>query len=370
MDTPKISVVVASDFAREDELRRCVARLTLLDYPDFEVIVVDNRSGNIVSPVDIPGARVVREPYPGASAARNRGAAVATSEIIAFTDDDVVVDIGWLKALAGRFAREPDVAAVTGAVIPLELNTPAQIMFEKSDSAFPQGLEPLTFERAGRFEVVRRAADGTERVGSLYATGEYGSHMAFRAAALRSVGGYDVRLGPGTPTRSGEDLGVLIALLWAGYKIAYEPTAIICHSHRATLQELESQVHGYGIGFTAMLTAAAVRDPRHLMGLAAVVPAWLRSLARKQASQPAPPRSFASAELRVLAGIELRGKIVGPPAYLHSQARGIVQAWRRVWAGPRWRSGYSDAELAVFAELAESQSRARRAQAAAAKSSA
>jgi GT2 family glycosyltransferase len=315
----KISVVVASDFARQDKLLRCVAGLAGLDYPDYEVIVVDNRPQG-APPADIPGARVVREPYPGASAARNRGAEVATGEVIAFTDDDVVVDPGWLRALAGRFVREPDVAAVTGLVAPLELETSAQIMFERSDIAFPQGLAPLTFRRVGRFEVAHRAANGTERVDSLYKTGEFGSHMAFRAEALRSVGGYDIALGPGTPARSGEDLGVLIALLCAGRKIAYEPTAIIRHSHRATMTELEAQIYGYGVGFTAMLAAAALRDPRHLLGLAAVVPAWLRSLTAGRTADSLPE----SADLRLLSRIGLKGKLAGPLAYLRSRAHGAA----------------------------------------------
>ena len=68
----RASVVVPSIFAREAQLRRCVERLAELDHPDYEVIVVDNRPGD-APPANIEGARVVREPRPGASAARNRG---------------------------------------------------------------------------------------------------------------------------------------------------------------------------------------------------------------------------------------------------------------------------------------------------------
>jgi hypothetical protein len=122
----RASVVVPTDVARPDQLRRCVQRLVTLDHPDYDVIVVDNRrvAG---PPLELPGARVVREPRPGISAARNRGLAEATGEIVAFTDDDVDVDRRWLRAIGERFACQPEVAAVTGLVVPLELETEAQV---------------------------------------------------------------------------------------------------------------------------------------------------------------------------------------------------------------------------------------------------
>ena len=314
----RASVIVPSNFARPAQLQRCVERLIQLDYPDYEVIVVDNRRGNVPQ-AEISGVRVVREQRPGISAARNRGIAVATGEIVAFTDDDVVVDRRWLRALAERFARQPDVSAVTGLVMPLELETPAQVLFEQSGSGLDRGFVPLTFERAGRFRVLRKATwSGMENVRSIYLTGEFGlgSNMAFRTSVLLSAGGFDEALGVGTPACGGEDLAMLIELLTAGHQLAYEPGAIIRHSHRATLAELERQIHGYGVGFTAMLTAVTLRDPRHAIGLAAVIPSWLRSLhdassAKNVHRQQDYPQALARAELR--------GLLKGPFAYLRSR---------------------------------------------------
>jgi len=312
----RASVVVPSNFARPAQLRRSVQRLAELDHPDFEVIVVDNRPADAPA-ADIPGARVVREPRPGISAARNRGIAAATGEIIAFTDDDVVADRRWLRALGERFARQPDLAAVTGLVVPLELETPAQVLFEQSGSGLDRGFVPLTFERAGAFRVRRRAA-GTERVGSLYETGEFGlgSNMAFRTSVLRAAGGFDRALGTGTPAQAGEDLAMFIELLAAGHRLGYEPDAIIQHSHRATMAELERQIYGYGIGLTAMLTAITLRHPRHALGLAAIVPKWMRSL-----RDPASAKQIHRAEdyPPALAQAELRGLLAGPFAYLRSR---------------------------------------------------
>ena len=322
---PRISIVIASNLARLDALRRCVATMTEIDYPDYEVIVVDNRRGK-VAPVDVPGARVVREPHPGASAARNRGIEAATGEIITFTDDDVVASRNWLRAIAERFANEPDADAVTGLMVPLELETDAQILFEQSGSGPDRAYKPLSFQRSSHFQVVRRAEDGTEQPGSLYKTGEFGlgSNMSIRASAVRALGGFDDALGPGTPAPAGEDLGVLIGLLSAGYRIAYEPSAIIQHCHRATVPELEQQLHAYGIGFTAMLTSIIVRNPRHLIGLASVLPGWLRSTRNHSTAKDLyRPVEYPPS----LARAELRGMLLGPLAYLRS--RWVHRAGRR-----------------------------------------
>ncbi len=118
--------------------RACVASLTELDYPDFEIVVVDNRrqpagpSELLEAMADMPRVRIVEERRPGISAARNKGVDVTTAEVVAFTDDDVRVHPRWLLALGRRFASEPELDAVTGLVLPEELETQAQLLFEQS----------------------------------------------------------------------------------------------------------------------------------------------------------------------------------------------------------------------------------------------
>ena len=314
----RASVVVPTNMARPDQLRRCVKSLSDLDHPDYEIIVADNRPLDAPT-VEIEGVRVVREPVRGISAARNRGVSVATGEFVAFTDDDVVVHPRWLTALGERFASEPGASAVTGLVVPLELETPAQIRFEQSGSGLDRGYASLTFERAGRFSVRRiDHQDGTERVQSLYLTGEWGlgSNMAFRTAVLTAAGGFDLALGVGTATCGGEDLAMLLELLAAGHRLAYEPSAIIQHAHRGSFPELERQLCGYGTGFTAMLTAVALRHPAHLLGAASVVPAWLRSLRDPAAAKQVNRADDYPPEL---ARAEFRGMLAGPTAYLRAR---------------------------------------------------
>jgi hypothetical protein len=133
---------------------------------------------------------------------------------------------------------------------------------------------------------------------------------------LQASGGFDEALGPGIATHSGEDLAVLMELLTAGHQLGYEPTAIIEHQHRATMADLDRQIHDYGLGFTAMLTAVTIRDPWHLLGLAAIVPAWLKSL---RAETSAKSVNRADDYPPALARAELRGMAAGPLAYLRAR---------------------------------------------------
>ena len=109
-------------------LRSCLESLQALDYPlsRYEVIVVDNASREATTRelAFQAGFRCVREEKPGLDNARNCGAASATYDIVAYTDDDVRVDPGWLKGIARGFAYG-DSVCVTGLICPLELETPS-----------------------------------------------------------------------------------------------------------------------------------------------------------------------------------------------------------------------------------------------------
>jgi GT2 family glycosyltransferase len=322
---PSATVIVPTALARLEQLDASIAHLRRLDHPSFEIIIVDNRPAGTPT-AQIDGVRVVREERPGISAARNAGLAVATGEIIAFTDDDVEVDRGWLTALAERFVREPGLSAVSGLVVPYELETPAQVWFEESGLGLYRQYSPLTFEYAGCFKVRRIARDdGDERIGSLYATGEFGlgSNMAFRVEVLREAGGFDLALGAGTATSGGEDLAMLVGLLANGHTLAYQPSAVVFHKHRRTAEELRRQAYGYGTGLTAMITAITLRDPRHVVGLAGVLPAWARSLSDDRSAKRVNRTEGYPSDL---GRRELLGMAMGPFTYM--RARRAQRRWR------------------------------------------
>ncbi len=324
---PSVSVIVPTAMTRPEQLEPALASIAALDYPDFEVIAVDNHQGDRAQ-LDLPGVRVVRAPRPGLSAARNAGLAAATGEIIAFTDDDVEVDRGWLRGLVARFLEDPAVAVVSGLVVPYELESDAQIGFELFYGLMPgRSYRPWRFERTGLFKIRRTdLADGTQQVYSLYKTDELGigANMAFRASEIRDVGGFDVGLGAGTATHSGEETAVFVEFLMRNRAIVLEPTAIVWHKHRATQDALERQTHGYGVGFTATLVALALRNPLHVLGLASILAPGLRSMRTPARRSPTPIGSEYSAQLWRL---KRRAMWKGPAAYA-----------KACWTQRRWNA--------------------------------
>jgi GT2 family glycosyltransferase len=328
---PSISIVIPSLLERAEGLQACLRSLGELDYPDYEVIVVDNRPAG-AAPVDLPGVRVVREPRPGISAARNRGLEEARGEVVAFTDDDVEVDSGWLLAIGRRLSEHPEEACVTGLALPRELETSAQVALEEYYGGFgPRTFEPVShLMRAPRGAARLRAAtvdavgdDGrVRRSFSLYAAGSFGpgANMAFRARTLRQLGGFDLALGAGTEARGGEDLVMFARLAWRGYAVGFEPSAIVHHTHRRDEASLGRQIEGYGVGYGALLTALVLEDPRHLGRMLATAVRAVRVMAagyrdKLDTSRQPNPRT------RELARLELRGMAAGPLVYLRSRLR-------------------------------------------------
>ncbi|MGH3086349.1 MAG: glycosyltransferase family 2 protein, partial [Rubrobacteraceae bacterium] len=108
---PPITVAVCTRDRAED-LRPCLDALTRLDYPRLDILVVDNAPSSDATERLVkdayPRARYVREDRPGLDWARNRAIAEARGDILAYTDDDVVVDPGWASALAAAF-EDPQV---------------------------------------------------------------------------------------------------------------------------------------------------------------------------------------------------------------------------------------------------------------------
>ena len=211
-DLPFITAVVPSAFSRGELLERCVEALAAQDYPAFEVIVVDNRPRDTPERADLwrrlsrhQRVTVVAEPLPGSAAARNRGIGLARGSVVAFVDDDALPSAQWLRAIGHRFALEPQTDAVTGMFLPAELETPSQILFERSGTKFGHRYQRLAVQggRAqgrGRFQMrVWSPEDGAAEstVLPVYRAGLYGvgANMAFRANALHALNGFDDAIG-------------------------------------------------------------------------------------------------------------------------------------------------------------------------------
>jgi len=233
---------------RPDDLRRCLASLAEVAGAVTEILVVDNstqRSTETETVVREAGARYVREPLPGLDRARNRGLAEVITELVLFTDDDVEVASGWAAALIACFS-DPLVMVASGLVLPARLESTSQRRAEQL-AGHGRGLR-------------RRVADGS-RVSS-WTAGSMGSgaSMAFRTPFLRAIGGFPEELDAGMPTSSGGDHYAFYRVLRAGYRMAYEPSAIAYHRHRASNAALHAAIRGYGTGMSSFVLHAALRD--------------------------------------------------------------------------------------------------------------
>jgi GT2 family glycosyltransferase len=304
---PFISVVICTR-DRPDQLASCLRRLGQQEYPQFEVVVVDNAPCDAVralvdGKLDGRTLRYVPEPRAGLSWARNAGTAAASGEIIAFLDDDEEPDRHWLAGLATGFARGDDIACVSGLVLPASLDTQAQELFEQlGGHSKDRGFSPAVFSRHGPQS-------------PLYPLPPFGvgANMAFRREALARIGGFDVALGAGTPALAGEDTLALTLILLAGYRIAYEPGALMWHHHRGDLDSLGRQLRGYGVGLTAFYAALLRHRPGVIPELLRIVPAAVGYLRAGKDTRSAPQD--------LPAGLQLRQRwwmLMGPVAYLRS----------------------------------------------------
>lgn len=300
-----VSVVVCTR-DRPRDLERCLESLVALDPPAHEVIVVDNCPATGATrelcarfPVEY-----VLEPQPGQSRARNRGLAHATGELVAFTDDDCVADPGWLSGLAREYADQR-VMAVTGVVVPLELETPSQYLFE-AQGGFRRGFK-------------RRVLDGV-RVEPATSAGlaGAGANATFRRRVFDEIGPFCEWLGPGTPVRAADDNDIFCRILSAGYTIVYDPGLLVWHRHRRDPRGLRDVLFDYGVSSSAFAIRKLVSE-RDLAAARILGWWWLHRL----------PRDLARALSRRPARLPLRCVL--------AEARGVVAGPWRLWRSRRSR---------------------------------
>jgi len=317
--TSELVSVVIPTAGRPVELGRCLDSILASTHDRFEVLVVDNRpldggaTKAVVEAVSARDGRVryLSEPEPGASRARNTGIAAAQGDVLAFTDDDVVVDPEWLAALLRGLGRTADVVCVGGLTLALQLETPAQLAFEVY-GAWPRGFTPRIYDLK------------THRGDTLlypWTAGVFGAsnNLAVRRSALVKQGNFETRLGPATPTHGAEDLNLLLGLVLAGGVVGYEPAALVRHLHRRDMTDFCWQVFTYSVGMTALLTRWALREKRLAPDILRRLPGVLRALRRPAdvTGTTSPFRDLAFE--RRLRWLEVIGYLYGPIAWLRSR---------------------------------------------------
>lgn len=296
--TPLISVVVCTTGER-DTVAACLASLRALRDPRHEVVVVENRPRSAMDGRELAswGARLVHEPRRGLDVARNRGIDEAAGEIVAFVDDDCVVDPSWLRGFRRAF-EDPSVSFVTGRVRPLSLERRSERCFEGWFS-FDRGDDDRRFRSEGDWSSVVPGPLGT------------GCNMAYRRAVLVEAGGFDEALDMGTPIGGGGDLDMFGRLLRAGHEAVYAPDAEMRHQHRRTMLAVTRQFWGYGLSQGALAAKVWRQEPEQRPLVRCFWRHRIRRVARhaKHQARPGgePPAWFLALEL---AGI-LAGPVVG-----------------------------------------------------------
>ena len=224
-------------------LRRLVASLR-----GVRVVVVDDGSAVPVGPSqfqDAPCAVTVlrHEVSKGPGAARNTGVANCDSDFVAFLDSDVVPRKGWLEALLGHFC-DPAVALAAPRIVAL---------VDRDDLV-------------SRYETVRSALDLGDREAPVVPYGSVpyvpSAAIVCRRSAVLEIGGFDESLA------AGEDVDLCWRLVEAGFRLRYEPIALVAHEHRTRLWDWLSRRVFYG-GSAAPLS---VRHPGKAAAL--VMPRW------------------------------------------------------------------------------------------------
>lgn len=215
---PKVSVIVAC-FNGARTLKSCLDSLSRLNYPDYEVILVDDGSLDASAQIAslYTNIRYIRQPNQGLSVARNTGIAAATGEIIAFTDADCRANEDWLYYLVGDLINSefagiggpnllpPDDSRVAAAVM-VSPGGPAHVML-------------------------------TDRVAEHIP----GCNMAFYRWALDEIGGFDPVF-----RKAGDDVDLCWRLQQCGYRLGFSPAGFVWHYRRSTIRDYLNQQGGYG----------------------------------------------------------------------------------------------------------------------------
>lgn len=302
-DVP-VSVVVCTR-NRTDLLNACIDALRKLDFPNFEILIVDNAPDNDLTEklALAKGVRYVRENLPGLDRARNKGIRESIHPIIAFTDDDARPDRNWLKAIARNFT-DNKVMAVTGFVAPAELETHAQQLFEWSYGGMGHGFSRKVFDGC---KMSDRSKLGASAMG-------VGANMAYRRSWFEQGGFFDPALDVGTPSCGGGDVEMFHRIVASKGTLVYDPNALVWHMHRQGMEALYKQVFNNGRSFVCYLLTCYRNGTTGLANLVGFfLYNWLYQWHLKNII-------FGGGRVsRKLLLTELKGMLTGPAAYIRTR---------------------------------------------------
>jgi cellulose synthase/poly-beta-1,6-N-acetylglucosamine synthase-like glycosyltransferase len=258
----------------------CLAAVRRLRYPRLELVVVDSASttAGTREVAERHGATLVRAARPGLSHARNVGVRASRSEIVAFLDDDAAPEPDWVDRLAPEF-DDPAVMAVTGRSLP----PGAMTAEERRVCALTQGPMPserraIDLEDPDWFEFTNFGGLGS------------GTNMAFRRSAFDRVATFDERLGRGTEVGGGEEHYLFFQIVDRGYRIVYQPSAVVVHPLQNSFDQLWSRYLADCTSATAYMTKLFFEQPRYRRRLVRYVGGALVGRERRWRAKSDTPR--------------------------------------------------------------------------------
>jgi GT2 family glycosyltransferase len=217
LNWPRVSVVVCTHNGAST-IRDCCEGLFRLEYPNFEVLVVDDGSSDRTADIASEyGFRVIRKNHGGLSDARNTGLKEATGEIVAYIDDDAYPDPDWLTYVVATFMNTQHVGVGGPNLAPSDDGPLADCV---ANSPGNPTHVLLTDEEAEHIP---------------------GCNMAFRKAALEEIGGFDPQF-----WTAGDDVDVCWRLREGGYSLGFNPAAVVWHHRRDSVRSYWRQQVLYG----------------------------------------------------------------------------------------------------------------------------
>jgi len=226
---PFVTVMVCT-IGKSPILEETIKSLLKQNYPAdrYEILVVIDEDVNTFKKIKKYPVRVVfREKRAGLASARNLCLKCAKGEIIAFTDDDCIVDENWLRELV-RVFNDEEIKGVGGIVRPLNF-------------------DPIS-KAITLLELVGIAALNKEEDAGIFHRRIAGINSAYRKTVIKEVGGWDENIFYG-----GDDVDFNYMLLKKNYKLRVTPNAVVYHNHRQTLRELFWWSYKLAIGYTYVI---------------------------------------------------------------------------------------------------------------------
>ncbi len=309
------AAVVIATKDRTDSLRRCLQSITQLTHLPDQIIVVDNApttdetklmiaEWNATSDLSVDYVRCDRA---GLARAHNAALPFLNTDVVAITDDDVIVDRYWLERLLVGFALNDNIACVTGAILPAELETWPQEWVE-STSNYTKGFANK------RFSLAAPPDDPLFP----FTAGSMGSgaNMAFATSWLLDNGGFDEALGIGTTALGGDDLRAFYDVVTSHRELLFTPHAIVFHHHHRTEGAIERLSYGYGAGLSAYLASVVFDQPSAAIAMLRRAPRAVRHAAQVTATPDA--STFPGDRHRTRR--QRLGMLSGPFRYVRSRA--------------------------------------------------